>query len=162
MRAWLLAAALVLVAVVALVARGTGGRAAWAPLTPAPPPPRAPAPRAAAPRPALTPWAPTRNLFEYADAPRTPPPVMASDPTARPRASEAPAPVAATPPALRVVGLVRRGGELKAALMLEGEMVLAGKGERAGGYNVLDVDEEKGVSVRGPGGEELLLPPPGF
>lgn len=163
MRARLLGAALVLVALVALLARGTGGGAAWTPLAPGPAAPRPQPPRASAPRPAVTPWEPSRNLFEYADSPRMPLPAVTAPALAvRPRASEAPPAIVATPPPLRVVGLVRRGGELKAAFMLEGEMVLAGKGERAGGYSVLDVDEEKGVSVRGPRGEEMLLPPPGF
>jgi len=61
-----------------------------------------------------------------------------------------------------VAGLVRSGGQLKAALVVQGELTLAGKGERAGGYMVLDVDEESGVRVRGPGGEETVLPPPRF
>jgi hypothetical protein len=70
--------------------------------------------------------------------------------------------MSATPPAVRVAGLIRRGGQLKAALVVQGEMTLAGKGERAGGYTVLEVDDETGVRVRGPGGEETLLPPPRF
>jgi len=41
-------------------------------------------------------------------------------------------------------------------------MTVAGKGERAGRYTVLDVDDEAGVRLRGPGGEEMLLPPPPF
>jgi hypothetical protein len=61
-----------------------------------------------------------------------------------------------------VAGLVRRSGQLKAALVIQGEMTLAGKGERAGGYTVLEVDEESGVRLRGPNGEETVLPPPRF
>jgi hypothetical protein len=61
-----------------------------------------------------------------------------------------------------VAGLIRRGGELKAALVVEGEVIVAGKGERAGGYTVVDVDDETGVRLRGPDGEEIVLPPPPF
>jgi hypothetical protein len=63
---------------------------------------------------------------------------------------------------VRVVGLIRRAGGLQAALVVEGEMTVVGKGERAGGYTVLDVDDEAGVRLRTPGGGELLLPPPPF
>ena len=162
MRARLLMAGLALVALAALLLRTTGGGAAWAPLAQGPPPPRPSMPRASAPRPPVMAREPNRNLFEYADRPQMPPAAAMPLPVPPPRASAAPPPIVATPPPLRVVGLVRRGGALKAALMLDGEMVLAGKGERAGGYSVLDVDEDKGVSVRGPRGEEMLLPPPGF
>jgi hypothetical protein len=61
-----------------------------------------------------------------------------------------------------VAGLIRHGGELKAALVVEGEVIVAGKGERAGGYTVLDVDDETGVRLRGPDAEEMILPPPPF
>jgi hypothetical protein len=63
---------------------------------------------------------------------------------------------------VRVAGLVRRSGQLKAALVIRGEMTLAGKGEQAGGYTVLEVDEESGVRLRGPDGAEMVLPPPRF
>jgi hypothetical protein len=61
-----------------------------------------------------------------------------------------------------VAGLVRRGGQLKAALVVLGEMTVAGKGERAGDYTVLEVSDETGVRLRGPAGDEMLLPPPPF
>lgn len=164
MTARLLAAVLGLLALLALLLRGTGRGAAWAPFPPGAPAPRVAAPRPSPPRPAATPWGPSRNLFLYADGPAVtalpaPPPV---GPGHAPRAA-LPGPAAtATPSAVRVVGLIRRGGQLKAALMVQGEMTLAGKGERAGAYTVLEVDEETGVRVRGPEGEETLLPPPRF
>lgn len=161
MRGRWLAAALGVLALGALLARGTGRGAAWAPLPAAPrrlavPPPTFPGP-------AATPWAPSRNLFQYADEGSGA--AVPAAPLAPARASHAPteAPMmSATPPAVRVAGLIRRGGQLKAALVVQGEMTLAGKGERAGGYTVLEVDDETGVRVRGPGGEETLLPPPRF
>lgn len=164
MTARLLAAVLGLVLLAALLFRGTGRGAAWAPFPPGPTPPRAAAPRAPLPRPVATPWEPSRNLFQYADGPAAAP-LPAAPPPAAPRGprGEVPVPAAtATPSPVRVVGLIRRGGRLKAALMVQGEMTLAGKGERAGGYTVLDVDEETGVRVRGPEGDETILPPPRF
>jgi hypothetical protein len=161
-RTRLLAGGLILLVLGALLARGTGRGAAWvpfpsvAPRRVAAPPPRVPAPPA-------TRRAPSRNLFQYADdrtAPAAPMP-----PLGTPRESHALADASsrvAPPPAVRVVGLIRRGGQLKAALAVQGEVTVAGKGERAGGYTVLEVDDETGVRLRGPGGDEMLLPPPPF
>ena len=154
----LLAAALAVMAVAALLIRGMGRGAAWAPVPPAT------APRVAA-RPARVPppppvrRTPTRNIFEYAEDRRAPAaaPVAAPPPYAPP-AGPSPSPS----PAVRVAGLVRRGAELKAALVVEGEMMVAGKGDRAGRYTVMEVDDEKGVRLRGPAGEEVVLPPPPF
>ena len=158
MRVRLLVAALALMAVAAFLIRGTGPGAASAP------PPQAAAPHVAA-RPAgvLPPppvrRIPTRNIFEYAEDRRAPapPPVAPPPPYVVP---EGPAP--SPSPAVRVVGLVRRGAELKAALVVEGEMAVVGKGDRAGRYTVLEVDDEAGVRLRGPAGEEMVLAPPPF
>ena len=153
-----LAVGLILLAVV--LVRGGGRGAAWAPFPPAPQP-RLAAPRTAPSRPAATPAVPSRNLFQYADGGATiAPPASSLVPRAAP--ALAPAVPVETPPGVRVAGLVRRGGQLKAALVVQGELTVAGKGERAGGYTVLEVDEESGVRVRGPGGEETVLPPPRF
>jgi len=54
---------------------------------------------------------------------------------------------------------VRRRGELKAVLFVAGTTLVAAAGESAEGYRVLSVDEDAGVRVRGPAGEELLLRP---
>ena len=158
MRARVLVAALAVVAVAALLIRGTGRGAAWTPLPPAAAPRVAARPGGVLPPPPAR-RTPTRNIFEYAEDRRVPvaPPVAAAPAYVAP---EGPAP--SPSPAVRVAGLVRRGTELKAALVVEGEMTVAGKGERAGRYTVLDVDDEAGVRLRGPGGEEMLLPPPPF
>lgn len=157
MKARLLIAVLAVAAVAALLVRGVGRGGATAPV-PASGPARVAARPARVPPPLRPPRAPSRNLFEYVDdrrasaAPAPAPPVYV--------APEAPAP--SPSPAVRVAGLVRRGSQLKAALVIEGEMTVAGKGERAGGYTVLDVDDEAGVRLRGPAGEEMVLPPPPF
>jgi ethanolamine utilization protein EutA (predicted chaperonin) len=56
----------------------------------------------------------------------------------------------------RLVGLVRRAGALVAALAIDGEVVLAGPGETAGGITVLSVDED-GVLFRRADGSEGRL-----
>ena len=166
MNARLLAAAVGLLVLGALLLRGSGRGAAWTPFPPAPARPGLVTPRPARPpRAEATPREPSRNLFQYADGaaagPASVPPAAAMAPRARQSASPAP-PAVLTPAPLRVAGLVRRGGELKAALVVDGEMLLAGKGERAGGYTVLAVDDEAGVRLRGPDGRETVLPPPPF
>jgi hypothetical protein len=58
------------------------------------------------------------------------------------------------------VGFVRRAGRLKAALAISGDVVVVGPGEDANGYAVLAIDEETGVVLRAPGGDEMTLTPP--
>jgi hypothetical protein len=58
---------------------------------------------------------------------------------------------------VRLIGFVRRGGALVAALSVAGEVVLAAAGEAAGGFTVLSVDEEAGVRLRAPDGREFAL-----
>lgn len=70
-------------------------------------------------------------------------------------------PVAPPPPAERLVGFVRRGGELQAALALPGAgTVVLGAGQGVDGYELVSVDEEAGVVLRLPDGRELALRPP--
>jgi hypothetical protein len=121
----------------------------------APPPParpRARPMRAARPGGAPVPES-TRNVFEYA-------PRVAAAPAPRPAAvaSGAP-PVVQEPvaPGARLVGLVRRGGVLKAALQVHGETVVVGVGEDAGDYRVVAIDED-GVRLRAGDGTILTLP----
>lgn len=97
-----------------------------------------------------------RDPFRYEDAaPRVEvAPVPAVDAAARQEP-----PVVATPEPLRLSGFVRQGGRLKAVLTLDGTTVLAGAGEAAEGYRVIAVDEDAGVRLRAPSGEELLLRP---
>ena len=149
-RVLVLAAAIAVVAVYLL--RDAGSGASDRPAEPprlVPPPPTLPPPLAAPLRPT------TRNVFEYGDAGR---------PAATPRASLAPArpapePLPSPSPAVRLVGLVRRGGQLKAALAIAGETVLLGAGDSAAGYTVTSIDEDEGVRVRGPDGVTLQLAP---
>jgi len=104
----------------------------------------------------VAPSPPLRNVFEYVSA--------AARPAAPTRSVAAVAPVAAPasppgPPPLRLVGLLRRGAQVKAALAIMGETVVLAPGESAGGYTVLAIDDDEGVRVRTPdGGTTVLLP----
>lgn len=111
--------------------------------------------------PRLTPAPPprlSRDPFRYAAAPaaRGEPVLPAARPTPEPVASPA-----AVPEAIRLSGFVRRGAELKAVLWVAGMTVVAATGESAEGYRVISIDEDAGVRVRAPSGEELLLRPAG-
>lgn len=122
-------------------------------------PPEAPPPREAARPEETTPpeplaALPARDIFRYAEP--TPPPSSRLSAGAQMQ-SEPPAP---GPAPVRLIGLVRRGGRLCAALAISGEIDLAGAGETAGTVSVLSVDEDQGVRVRLPDGSELLLPLP--
>ncbi|HYU41940.1 MAG TPA: hypothetical protein VEQ84_07305 [Vicinamibacteria bacterium] len=101
---------------------------------------------------------PLRNVFEYVSA--------ASRPAAPTRSLAAVAPVAPAalasppgPPPLRLVGLLRRGAQVKAALAIMGETVVLAAGESAGGYTVLAIDDDEGVRVRTPDGGTIVLVP---
>ena len=100
---------------------------------------------------------PLRNVFEYVSA--------ASRPAAPTRSLAALAPVAPAtlaspgPPPVRLVGLLRRGAQVKAALAILGETVVLASGESAGGYTVLAIDEDEGVRVRTPDGSTIVLVP---
>lgn len=120
-------------------------------------PPLPAAPRARAPRPVRSgsarPPVSARNVFEYAPRP-------AADPSLRPPApKELDAPPVVVPPIaplVRLVGLVRRGGALKAALLVHGESVTVGLGEVVEGYTVAAIDED-GVRLRASDGSTLTL-----
>ena len=121
-----------------------------------PAPPRS-APPARAADPDL-PW-PARDPFRYAEEHRqgttsAPPPINAAP-------SPPPAPAASANP-LRLIGIVRKGGTVKAAVSLWGETVVLAEGEESRGYKVLSIDDEGGVRLRGPDGSELTLPPSPF
>ena len=92
-----------------------------------------------------------RDVFRFAER-AAPPPVVRATP--RP----AVATVAATPASElpKLVGLVRRQGRLLAAFSVEGDVVLAGPGDAAGGVSVLEVSED-GVRVRRKDGSEERL-----
>jgi hypothetical protein len=63
---------------------------------------------------------------------------------------------APSPEPVRLVGLVRRQGRLLAAFAVDGDVVLAGPGETAGGLTVLGVGED-GVRIRRRDGSEQRL-----
>ena len=123
-----------------------------------PKPPGAPPPAASAlrdrPAPTLGPMAPVdpatiRDVFRF-EEPRLSP---APRPAPRPAAAPAPTPASDLP---KLVGLVRRQGRLLAAFAVEGDVVLAGPGDTAGGVSVLEVSED-GVRVRRKDGSEERL-----
>ncbi len=145
----LLAAVAGLVLILVVLSRGSGPVApAHAPLprlSPSPPP--APEPEVAGPL-------ATRDIFRYAE-PR-PHEVPRGRAPARP---PQPGP-SASPLALKLVGIVNKGGTQRAVLALSGEVTLAAVGERVGGYTVLSIDADSGVRVRDPDGQEITLPLP--
>jgi len=99
---------------------------------------------------------PGRDVFRYADAPSAAPPPRRS--VARSTAPAQPEPP--TPPptlAVRLVGLLSKGGTLQAALSIDGDVWVAGLGEEVGGYTVLSLDEESGIRLRDPDGGEIVL-----
>jgi hypothetical protein len=63
-------------------------------------------------------------------------------------------------PPVRFVGLVRRGGTLKAALQVHGEAVVLGMDDAAGGYTVVGIDDDA-VRLRAGDGTILTLTPGG-
>jgi hypothetical protein len=81
----------------------------------------------------------------------------------RPRFAAASPPIAAAPeppPRVRLVGLVRRAGELQAALAVDGDVVLASVGDRVLDFTVASLEEEGTVRLRrGEGGDLTLALP---
>jgi hypothetical protein len=57
------------------------------------------------------------------------------------------------------VGVLRRGGEARAALAIRDEVVVLAAGEAASGYTLLAVDEDAGARLRAPSGAEIVAPP---
>ena len=110
--------------------------------------------------PVATPSSPLRNVFEYAEAS-----LRASGPPARLRSVAPPVAMEPSPPLpppaspVRLVGLLRRGGHLKAALAIAGETYVLGSGESAAGYTVIGIDEDEGVRVKMPDGSTIVLAP---
>ena len=102
-----------------------------------------------------------RNVFEFMDRtteapPPAPLPALVIPPPLDPGMTLAPA---AEEP-IRLVGFVRRGGALRAAVSLAGRVAVLAPGEEADGYSLLAVDEDAGATVRMPDGSELVLSPP--
>jgi hypothetical protein len=97
---------------------------------------------------------PARDPFRYLEEPA---PLRADLPA--PQALKEQVAVAPTPPPLRLLGFVRRGESLLAALSIYGVVVTAGVGESAESHLVLAIDEDAGVRLRGPDGAEVVLVP---
>jgi hypothetical protein len=155
---------IVAVAAAGLVVTALVWMRAWGRSAASQAPPVRPRPAAAGPAPASAwPAVPPRNPFEYAESPQ--PGAMEPRPAA-PRAPTPPATLAETArppggPAVKLIGLLRQGKALKAVLQVQGEVVVVAAGAEAGDYEVLSIDEERGVRLRVRGGGELTLPPPG-
>ena len=104
------------------------------------------------------PWpARARDPFHYelreSEGPRAP---------GRPRFAALP-PIAAArepPPRVRLVGLVRRAGELQAALAVDGDVVLASVGDRVLDFTIASLEDDGTVRLRrGEGGDLTLALP---
>jgi hypothetical protein len=158
----------VILALTAVLALAVVCAVAWSPrpeaaARPADEPVRAVVPRPAvdhAPDAASSPAADVRNVFEFADRAETAPAPMPLPPVVIPLPLDPPPALQPSIAPIRLVGFVRRGGTLRAALSLTGNVAVLAPGEEADGYSVLAVDEDAGVTVRSPDGAELVLPPP--
>ncbi|HZM49645.1 MAG TPA: hypothetical protein VFE68_04105, partial [Vicinamibacteria bacterium] len=112
---------------------------------------RTAAPTRAVAGPVASPSSSLRNVFEYAEASvRAAGPPLAVRSVAPRVVTEPSVPLPPPPPAVRLVGLLRRGSHLKAALAITGETYVLGSGESAAGYTVVGIDEDEGVRVKMP------------
>ena len=96
----------------------------------------------------------SRDIFQYADEPGPEAHAMSSERETGVLEPEAPP----APDGPRLVGVLRRGGRLVAALAVDGDVVLVAPGQSAAGAIVLSVDEES-VRVRLADGSERTLAP---
>lgn len=103
-----------------------------------------------------------RDLLRYGDSPATDlPEADAGEPVVFDLASPSEAPPPTPPPPARLVGFVRRGERLCAALVLaSGEPEVLCPGDELGGHRLLAADEERGVRLTLPDGRALDLPAP--
>jgi hypothetical protein len=100
-----------------------------------------------------------RNVFVYEEP--SPPAFVAGPPVDAPPVS-VPPPLTLPPPSpVVLVGFVRQGDAVKAALSIHGDVSVLAKDQSADGYVVLAIDEDRGVTVRAPDGSELTLQPSG-
>jgi hypothetical protein len=121
---------------------------------------RTAAPARAVVEPVVAPSSPLRNVFEYAEASvRAAGPPAAARSVAPPAATLPSAPLPPPAPPVRLVGLLRRGNRVKAALAITGETYVLGSGESAAGYTVMGIDEDEGVRVKTPDGSTIVLAP---
>lgn len=116
------------------------------------------APRVGAGRTAEALARPERDPFRYGRPDRA-----AGAPAGVERREEQERPVATPEPpaAVRLVGFIRQGDELRAALSVLGRVALVAEGETVEGVTVLGVEQDEGVRVRLPDDSEreLRLPP---
>jgi len=141
----------VLLAALALAGRFTGPAAAPPDLGPSASP-TAPASPPAADSPGGDEGPqPTRDPFHYADEP-----ALRAGPRGGPPPALTPSPTPSPERAVRLVGLVRRPGGLRAAVAIAGEVVVLRPGESAGGWTLVALDED-GARLRGPDGREEAL-----
>jgi hypothetical protein len=89
----------------------------------------------------------SRDPFRFADQP-----TLDRLPMPTPRAPLPPSPLE-----VRLVGLVRQGGRLRAALRTPAGTFLLGEGESSEGWTVLAIDEDSGVRLRESSGREIAL-----
>lgn len=99
---------------------------------------------------------PGRNLFEYGPQglpPKTPPMAELRDRRSAPPPEASPASAA-----VRLIGVVHRGGDVLAAVSILGDVVTLAPGEDSAGYTLLGIDEDAGARFRGPRGDEFTVP----
>jgi hypothetical protein len=97
-----------------------------------------------------------RNVFVYDE----PAPTLFVPPSVPLPEVSVPPPLAMPAPnPVTFVGFVRQGGAVRAAVSIRGEVTVLATGESAGGYVVLAIDEDRGVTLRDPDGVEITLAP---
>jgi hypothetical protein len=118
------------------------------------------------PRVELTPGpvaSPARDVFRYArpgDGETAPRAVRGAEDGVALVAPPALSPMLPSAPAgPRLIGLVRKGGVMRAALSVDGETLVVGEGDAAGAYTVVAVSDE-GVTLRDAAGSTLTLSTP--
>jgi hypothetical protein len=100
---------------------------------------------------------PMRDLFRFGDEQA---PATQRVPEAVASAAAAAAPPAATlaPARVRLVGFVRAGGQLKAALAIDASIDVLGAGEELSGFRLLAIDEDAArARLRTPEGDEIEI-----
>ncbi|MGE3376105.1 MAG: hypothetical protein AB7O37_21415 [Vicinamibacteria bacterium] len=99
-----------------------------------------------------------RDPFRYAQA-RLPARAPADDGGMASGSDEEPVATLPAEPPVRLVGILRRGGGLRGALSIHGELALLAVGEQAGGFTLRGLDEDTGARIEAPDGSILQLRP---
>jgi hypothetical protein len=149
------------VVIAAVLCAGILVALAWSPAVVTPGPSvdssRAPSAAGAPAEPVGTLPARVRDVFVYGDAPV---PSMAPPRLPVPEVSVPPPLTLPPPDPVTLVGFVRQAGSVRAAVSIRGDVTVLAKDESAGGYVVLAIDEDRGVTLRDPDGAEITLAPP--